>query len=59
MKFGIGQPVRRREDRRLLRGKGQFVGDFGRLINPELVAGRVHGGVVRGIGQVMGEAAAR
>jgi carbon-monoxide dehydrogenase large subunit len=30
--------------------------DFGRLINPALVAGQVHGGVVQGIGQVIGEA---
>ncbi len=33
------------------------VDDFGRLINPELVAGQVHGGVVQGIGQVIGEEA--
>ncbi len=33
------------------------VDDFGRLINPELVAGQVHGGVVQGIGQVIGEQA--
>ncbi|MEM6906607.1 MAG: molybdopterin cofactor-binding domain-containing protein, partial [Pseudomonadota bacterium] len=29
--------------------------EFGTLINPMLVAGQVHGGVVQGIGQVMGE----
>lgn len=29
--------------------------DFGRLINPELAAGQVHGGVAQGIGQVIGE----
>ena len=29
--------------------------DFGTLINPDLVRGQVHGGVVQGIGQVMGE----
>ncbi|SET68349.1 xanthine dehydrogenase family protein molybdopterin-binding subunit [Oceanicella actignis] len=28
MKFGIGQPVRRKEDDRLLRGKGRFVDDL-------------------------------
>ncbi|GMG81245.1 xanthine dehydrogenase family protein molybdopterin-binding subunit [Paralimibaculum aggregatum] len=33
------------------------VDDFGRLINPEIVAGQVHGGVVQGIGQVLMEAA--
>ncbi len=32
--------------------------DFGRIINPELAAGQVYGGVVQGIGQIMGEAAA-
>ncbi len=30
--------------------------DFGRLVNPELAAGQVHGGVAQGIGQVIGEA---
>jgi carbon-monoxide dehydrogenase large subunit len=34
-----------------------IVDDFGRLINPALVAGQVHGGVVQGIGQVIGERA--
>ncbi|MGF1553974.1 MAG: xanthine dehydrogenase family protein molybdopterin-binding subunit [Paracoccaceae bacterium] len=34
------------------------VDDFGRLINPALVTGQVHGGVVQGIGQVLAEAAA-
>ncbi|MGF1445568.1 MAG: xanthine dehydrogenase family protein molybdopterin-binding subunit [Pikeienuella sp.] len=34
-----------------------IVDDFGRLINPDLVAGQVHGGVVQGIGQVIGEQA--
>ncbi|MEL6479032.1 MAG: xanthine dehydrogenase family protein molybdopterin-binding subunit [Pseudomonadota bacterium] len=29
--------------------------DFGTLINPDLVRGQVHGGVVQGIGQVLGE----
>ncbi|MEO0822736.1 MAG: xanthine dehydrogenase family protein molybdopterin-binding subunit [Pseudomonadota bacterium] len=33
------------------------VDDFGTLINPMLVEGQVHGGVVQGIGQVIGEAA--
>lgn len=33
------------------------VDDFGRILNPMLVAGQVHGGVVQGIGQVMGEEA--
>ena len=32
------------------------VDDFGRLINPAIVAGQVHGGVAQGIGQVIGEA---
>jgi carbon-monoxide dehydrogenase large subunit len=32
--------------------------DFGRIINPELAAGQVYGGVVQGIGQIIGEAAA-
>jgi carbon-monoxide dehydrogenase large subunit len=32
-----------------------IVDDFGRLVNPDLVAGQVHGGVAQGIGQVMGE----
>jgi carbon-monoxide dehydrogenase large subunit len=31
--------------------------DFGTLINPSLVLGQVHGGVVQGIGQVIGEQA--
>ncbi len=31
--------------------------DFGRLINPALVAGQVHGGIVQGAGQILGEAA--
>ncbi|MBK0398607.1 molybdopterin-dependent oxidoreductase [Limibaculum sp. M0105] len=33
------------------------IDDFGRLVNPELVAGQVHGGIVQGIGQVIGEEA--
>ncbi|GIX17214.1 MAG: carbon monoxide dehydrogenase [Rhodothalassiaceae bacterium] len=32
------------------------VDDFGVVINPMLVAGQVHGGVVQGIGQALGEA---
>lgn len=32
--------------------------DFGRLLNPDLVAGQVHGGVVQGVGQAMLERAA-
>ena len=31
------------------------VDDFGKLINPMLVAGQVHGGIVQGLGQAMGE----
>ena len=31
------------------------VDDFGTVINPMLVAGQVHGGVVQGLGQVLGE----
>jgi carbon-monoxide dehydrogenase large subunit len=31
------------------------VDDFGRIVNPMLVAGQVHGGVVQGLGQAMGE----
>ncbi|GAK33339.1 carbon monoxide dehydrogenase large chain [alpha proteobacterium Q-1] len=31
------------------------VDDFGTVINPMLVAGQVHGGVVQGIGQALGE----
>lgn len=31
------------------------VDDFGTLINPELVAGQVHGGIAQGVGQVLGE----
>jgi carbon-monoxide dehydrogenase large subunit len=34
-----------------------IVDDFGRLLNPLLVAGQVHGGVVQGAGQAMMEAA--
>ncbi|MEM8623758.1 MAG: xanthine dehydrogenase family protein molybdopterin-binding subunit [Pseudomonadota bacterium] len=34
-----------------------IVDDFGRMINPMLVEGQVHGGVVQGLGQVFGEAA--
>ena len=33
------------------------VDDFGTIINPMLVAGQVHGGVVQGLGQAMGEEA--
>ncbi|MEM9781620.1 MAG: xanthine dehydrogenase family protein molybdopterin-binding subunit [Pseudomonadota bacterium] len=33
------------------------IDDFGRMINPMLVAGQVHGGAVQGIGQVIGEGA--
>lgn len=33
------------------------VDDFGTIINPLLVAGQVHGGVVQGLGQAMGEVA--
>jgi aerobic carbon-monoxide dehydrogenase large subunit len=31
------------------------VDDFGRIVNPLLVEGQVHGGVVQGLGQAMGE----
>ncbi|MEM8799233.1 MAG: xanthine dehydrogenase family protein molybdopterin-binding subunit [Pseudomonadota bacterium] len=31
------------------------VDDFGKLINPMLVAGQVHGGVAQGVGQALGE----
>jgi aerobic carbon-monoxide dehydrogenase large subunit len=31
------------------------VGDLGRILNPLLVAGQIHGGVVQGLGQVLGE----
>ncbi|MEM6676512.1 MAG: xanthine dehydrogenase family protein molybdopterin-binding subunit [Pseudomonadota bacterium] len=34
-----------------------IVDDFGRMINPMLVTGQVHGGVVQGLGQVLGEGA--
>ena len=34
-----------------------IVDDFGTLVNPTLVAGQVHGGIVQGIGQVVGEEA--
>jgi carbon-monoxide dehydrogenase large subunit len=39
-KFGIGQPVRRKEDERFLRGRGRYVDDIS-------VAGQLHGLVVR------------
>jgi carbon-monoxide dehydrogenase large subunit len=29
--------------------------DFGTVVNPKLVAGQAHGGVVQGIGQALGE----
>ena len=29
--------------------------DFGKIVNPLLVAGQVHGGIVQGLGQAMGE----
>src|SRR5437879_10175095 len=32
-----------------------MVNDFGRVINPMLVAGQAHGGVVQGIGQALME----
>ena len=31
------------------------VEDLGRILNPLLVAGQIHGGVVQGLGQVLGE----
>ncbi len=31
--------------------------DFGKILNPLLVAGQVHGGIVQGLGQAMGEEA--
>ncbi|GMV63894.1 MAG: carbon-monoxide dehydrogenase large subunit [Parvibaculum sp.] len=31
------------------------VDDFGHILNPMLVAGQVHGGIVQGLGQAMGE----
>src|SRR3546814_15833138 len=31
------------------------VDDFGQILNPMLVAGQVHGGIVQGLGQAMGE----
>jgi len=31
------------------------VDDFGRVVNPLLLAGQVHGGIVQGLGQAMGE----
>jgi aerobic carbon-monoxide dehydrogenase large subunit len=34
-----------------------IVDDFGKIVNPLLVAGQVHGGVVQGLGQAMGEEA--
>ena len=33
------------------------VDDFGHILNPLLVAGQVHGGIVQGLGQAMGEQA--
>src|SRR5260370_41445572 len=39
-KFGIGQPVRRTEDPKLVRGEGRFTDDVG-------VAGQAYAGVVR------------
>ncbi|MEM1314678.1 MAG: molybdopterin cofactor-binding domain-containing protein, partial [Pseudomonadota bacterium] len=35
-----------------------IVDDFGAIVNPLIVEGQVHGGVVQGAGQVLGEAAA-
>ncbi|MBI1262872.1 MAG: molybdopterin-dependent oxidoreductase [Rhizobiales bacterium] len=35
--------------------KYTVVDDFGRIINPMIVAGQVHGGIVQGLGQAMGE----
>ena len=32
------------------------VDDVGRVINPKLVKGQIHGGVAQGVGQIMGEA---
>lgn len=40
MKFGLGQPVPRREDPRLLRGGGQYTGDIN-------LPGQLHGIIVR------------
>lgn len=31
------------------------VDDFGKMLHPDIVAGQVHGGLVQGIGQVLGE----
>lgn len=35
--------------------KYTVVDDFGRILNPMIVAGQVHGGIVQGLGQAMGE----
>ena len=40
MKFGVGQPMVRKEDEALLRGKGHYVGDY----SP---AGLLHATVLR------------
>ncbi|MEZ5903750.1 MAG: hypothetical protein R3C69_01055 [Geminicoccaceae bacterium] len=39
-KFGVGQPVRRVEDQRLVTGRGRYTDDIS-------IAGQVHGYVVR------------
>ena len=46
-----------RETGRLTLTRYTIVDDFGRLINPALAAGQVHGGVAQGLGQVIGEQA--
>ncbi len=56
--FGIGQPVRRVEDRRFLTGRGHYLDD---IVRPRqahavmLLAGQVNGGIAQGIGQAMPE----
>ena len=42
MKFGIGQPVRRKEDPKFLTGRGQYVDDF-------KIYGMTHGFVLRSV----------
>ncbi|NUR10853.1 MAG: hypothetical protein HOQ20_03275, partial [Bradyrhizobium sp.] len=57
-KYGVGQPVRRKEDDTLVRGKGRYTDDFnlpGQAYAVVVRSTHAHG-VIRGIGIVTAKA---